>query len=178
MIATKGPRNTHVIARNNVPVDDVCDSVAEHKSLEWIMNRFLITEDEVFECLDTYVDLAEKKPYLLKLSCVADTTASNIYGIETSQINDKMYFSILIYGRLFFDIKQLQELFTYSLNLIIVETVLDLKEKIDVDRDCMHGTVLDAFKSSYGEVDDTNIDHILTQLDHQSLMRMMKNDKN
>jgi hypothetical protein len=89
-----------------------------------------------------------------------------------------MYFSVLIYGRLFFDIKQLQELFTYSLNLIIVETMIDLKEKIDVDPDCMHGVVLEAFKYSYGEVNDTNIDHILTQLDHQSLMRMMKNDKN
>jgi len=178
MIKTKGPTNTHVIARNNVPVDIVCDAVAEHKPLDWIMNRFLITEDEVFECLDTYVDLAEKTQYVINLSCVAEPNHSDIYGIETVGINDKMYFSILIYGRLFFDIKKLQELFTYTLNLIIVETMLDLKEKIDVDPDCMHGTVLEAFRSSYGDIDDTNIDHILAQLDYQSLMRMMKNDKN
>jgi hypothetical protein len=178
MIKTKGPTNTHVIARNNVPIHGVCDAVAEHKSLEWIMNRFLITEDELFECLDTYVDLAEKTQYVINLSCVADPVNSDIYGIETAEINDKMYFSILIYGRLFFDIKKLHELFTYTLNLIIVETMLDLKEKIEVDPDCMHGTVLEAFRSSYGEIDETNIDHILTQLDHQSLMRMMKNDNN
>lgn len=178
MIKTKGPYNIHVIARNNVLVSDVCDCVAEHKPLEWITNRFLITEEEVFECLDTYVDLFEKKPYMLKLSCIADPEHSDIYGIETSEINDKMYFSVLIYGRLFFDIESLQELFTYALNLIIIEAVLDLKENIVVDEDSMHGVVLDAFKKSYGDIDHTNIDHVLSQLDHQTLMRQMKNVKN
>jgi len=177
MIKTKGPRNIHVIARNSVPVSDICDCVAEHKTLEWITNRYLISEEEVFECLDTYVDLFEKKPYMLKLSCTADSNGSDIYGIETSEINDKMYFSILIYGRLFFDIKSLQELFTYALNLVIIEAVLDLKENIKVDEDSMHGVVLNAFKQSYGDVDQTNIDHVLTQLDHNALMRMMKNAK-
>ena len=177
MIKTKGPRNIHVIARNNVPISDICDCVAEHKTLDWITSRYLITEDEVFECLDTYVDLFEKKPYMLKLRCVADSQGSDIYGIETSEINDKMYFSILIYGRLFFNIESLQELFTYALNLVIIETILDLKENIVVDEDSMHGVVLNAFKKSYGEVNHTNIDHILSQLDHNALMRMMKNEK-
>jgi hypothetical protein len=88
-----------------------------------------------------------------------------------------MYFSILIYGRLFFEIESLQELFTYALNLVIIEAVLDLKENIVADEDSMHGVVLDAFKKSYGEIDQTNIDHVLNQLDHNALMRMMKNAK-
>jgi len=71
----------------------------------------------------------------------------------------------------------LQELFTYALNLVIIEAVLDLKENIKVDEDSMHGVVLNAFKQSYGDVDQTNIDHVLTQLDHNALMRMMKNAK-
>ena len=56
MINTKGPRNIHVVARNNVPVSDICDCVAEHKPLDWIMSRYLVTEDEVFECIDAYID--------------------------------------------------------------------------------------------------------------------------
>jgi hypothetical protein len=88
-----------------------------------------------------------------------------------------MYFSVLNYGRLFFDSSCLQELFTYSLNLIIIEAVLDLKENIESDPDSMHSIVLEAFKNSYGVVDASNIDHILEQLDHQSLMRQMKNAK-
>lgn len=178
MIKTKGPRNIHVIARNNVPVSDICDCVAEHKALDWIINRYLVTEDEVFECIDTYIDFAEKKPYKLKLRCDAEPDDTNIYGIETSEINDKMYFSILTYGRLFFDIKPLQDLFTYALNLVIIESVLDLKENVVVDADSMHGVVLAAFKHSYGNIDHTNIDHILSQLDHTTLMKMMKNDRN
>lgn len=178
MIKTKGPRNIHVIARNNVPVSDICDCVAEHKALDWIINRYLVTEDEVFECIDTYIDFAEKKPYKLKLRCDAEPDDTNIYGIETSEINDKMYFSILTYGRLFFDIKPLQDLFTYALNLVIIESVLDLKENVIVDADSMHGVVLAAFKHSYGNIDHTNIDHILSQLDHTTLMKMMKNDRN
>ena len=178
MIKTKGPRNIHVIARNNVPVSDICDCVAEHKALDWIFNRYLVTEDEVFECIDTYIDFAEKKPYKLKLRCDAEPDDTNIYGIETSEINDKMYFSILTYGRLFFDIKPLQDLFTYALNLVIIESVLDLKENVVVDADSMHGVVLAAFKHSYGNIDHTNIDHILSQLDHTTLMKMMKNDRN
>lgn len=177
MIKTKGPRNIHVISRNNVPVEDVCDSVAEHKTLEWIKNRYLITEDEIFECLDTYVDLAEKKPYHLELSCIADPNNADIYGIETSAINDKMYFSVLVYGRIFFDTKNLQELFTYALNLIIIESVMDLKQGEPADPNSMHSVVLEAFRDSYGIVDETNIDHILTQLDHQTLMRQMKSVK-
>lgn len=181
MIKTKGPSNTLVIARNNVPIHSVCDDVATHQGLDWIMNRYLITRDEVFECLDTYIDISEKKPFKITLSCVAcdtDNAGRDIYGIETVEINDKMFFSVLTYGRLFFDIESFNELFTYALNLIIIEAVLDLKEKVEVDPDSMHGIVLDAFIDTYGEVDESNIDHILTQLDHQSLMRMMKNVTN
>jgi hypothetical protein len=124
-----------------------------------------------------YIDFTEKKPYMLKLRCTAEPDEANIHGIETSEINDKMYFSILTYGRLFFDIKPLQDLFTYALNLVIIETVLDLKANIVVDEDCMHGVVLAAFKQSYGHIDHTNIDHVLSQLDHITLMKMMKNDR-
>ena len=99
MIKTKGPHNIHVVARNNVPVNDVCDAIAEHKTLEWVQTRYMITEDEVFGCLDTYVDLTEKKPFHLELSCIADPEKSNIYGIETSAINDKMYFNEIMEGR-------------------------------------------------------------------------------
>lgn len=177
MIKTKGPNHIHVIDRNNVPINEICDAVADHKSIDWIKRRYAITSDEVFECLDTYVDLSEKQPFIIKLSCTADPDGSDIYGIETTEINDKMYFSVLIYGRLFFDADCLQELFTYSLNLIIIESVLDLKDNANVDPESMHGVVLEAFKQSYGLVDVTNIDHILEQLDHQSLMRQMKNAK-
>jgi hypothetical protein len=177
MIKTKGPYNIHVVARNNVPVYDICDAVAEHKSLEWIQNRYMITEDEVFECLDTYVDLAEKNPFQLTLRCAADETDSDIYIIDTSHINDKMYFSILIYGRLFFETKDLHELFTYALNLIIIESVLDFRENSSQDPESMHMAVFEAFEESYGRIDESNVDHILTQLDHNTLMRLMKHAK-
>ena len=178
MIKTKGPHNIHVIARNNVPVNEICDAVAEHKNIEWIKSRYMITEDELFECLDTYVDLAEKSHFHLKLSCIADAGGTDIYGIETSEINDKMYFSILNYGRIFFETRNLQELFTYALNLIIIESVLDFKDNSVTDPDSMHGVVFEAFKDTYGVIDDSNVDHILTQLDHQTLMRQMKSVKN
>ena len=55
---------------------------------------------------------------------------------------------------------------------------MDLKHAEPTDPDSMHSVVLDAFRKSYGIVDETNIDHILTQLDHQSLMRQMKIGKN
>jgi hypothetical protein len=177
MIKTKGPRHIHVIDRNNVPVHEICDAVAEHKSIDWIKARYAVTDDEVFECLDTYVDLSEKLKFVIKLSCTADPDGSDIYGIETTEINDKMYFSVLNYGRMFFDSSCLQELFTYSLNLIIIEAVLDLKDNADIDPESMHSVVLEAFKQSYGPVDSSNIDHVLEQLDHQSLMRQMKNAK-
>lgn len=177
MIKTKGPRNIHVIDRNNVPISEVCDAVADHKLIDWIKHRFMLTDEEIFACLDTYVDLAEKTPLMIKLSCAADPDMTDIYGIETTEINDKMYFSILNYGRLFFDISCLQELFTYSLNLIIIEAVLDFKDNVAADPASMHSVVLESFRSSYGEIDASNISHILEQLDHQSLMRQMKNAK-
>lgn len=174
MITTKGPANTLVLARNNVPVYDVCNDAAEHMDFDRIKNRYLISEEELFECLDAYVDLAESNSYSLTLECIADGVARDIYGIETVAINDKLYFSILLYGKLFFNFDTLHNLYTYTLNLIIIESVLDLKENSDIDPASMHGVVLDAFIQTYGEIDHTNVDHVLSQLDHQKLMGQVK----
>ena len=94
MIKTKGPANTLVLARNNVPVHDVCNDAAEHMEFKRIKSRYLISDLEFFECLDAYVDLADSTPFKIKLDCIADAAGHDIYGIETVEINDKLYFSI------------------------------------------------------------------------------------
>lgn len=175
-IVTKGPRNMFVIERNNVPVKDICDSVAEHKTLSWLQQRYGVQRGEVFECLDAYVDMSDDDNNNLLALAVYRDDQQKLAGIETVAINDRVYFAVLCYGTMFYPhIDCFNELFAASLNLIVVESLLDVKSGIAeeyTDRSFIHSVVLTALEKSTGvTVDQHNVDQLLQDLDYETVLR-------
>lgn len=179
-IITKGPQNVYVIERNSVPIVDVCDHISDHKTVSWLRTRYNITVDEIFECLDTFIDLTDKQEFKIDIACYKDEETKKIFGIETKGINDKAYFSILSYGRIFFpDITEFEALYVHSLNLIIIEALISVKDDTDMfDVDNIHSAVLNSFIRSYGELDNNLIDDMLNQLDYNNILSKINHAKN
>lgn len=172
-IVARGPANILVIQRNGVPLKEVCDAVAHHSPLSWIKTRYSVTNDEIFECLDAYADLLEKRnDNALMLQVVRDIN-NRIAAIETVGINDRMYFSVLSYARSVFPkIDNFKELYVKGMKLIIIETLTDIKNhsrhSIE-DRPFMHGVALTALESALGEtVDQHNVQNALDDLNYQN----------
>jgi len=178
-VVTKGPRNIFVIERNSVPVKDVCDAVAEHKTLNWLQQRFGVRIDEVFECLDTYVDISEKdNKNVLSLAIYRDEQ-QKLVGIDTVAINDRVYFAVLCYGSMFFnDITCFNELFTRSLKVIAVECLMDIRDGVSydhTDRNFVHSIVLTALEQSTGiKFEKHNVEEMLRDLDHEAILESIK----
>ncbi len=179
-IVTKGPFNVYVIERNSVPVVDVCDHVSDHKTIEWLQTRYNITLDEIFECLDMFLDLTDKQEFKIDIECYKDNETNKIFGIETKGINDKSYFSVLTYGRIFFpDILDFKTLYVYSLNLIIIEALISIKENSNFEsEENIHSAVLNAFIKSYGPIDSNLVEEMLNQLDYNDILDKINHDKN
>jgi hypothetical protein len=175
-IVARGPRNILVIERNSVPVKDVCDSVAEHKTLSWLRQRYNVHPDEVFECLDTYVDMSEKgNKNVLSLAVFRDDQ-QKIAGIETVSINDRVYFAMLSYGRMFFPtVDNFNELFARTLTVVIIECLMDIKDGVPADNDgryFIHDVVINALqKATSLKFDQNNVDSVLEDLDYRSVLK-------
>lgn len=178
-IVTRGPRSILVIERNAVPVQDVCDAVAEHKTLEWLQQRYSLHADEVFDCLDAYVDMSEKhNKNMLSLAVYRDE-AQRIAGIDTVAINDRVYFATLLYGRtLFPDVDNLGDLFLRALNVIIIECLMDIKDGVANDgpsRYFVHDVVLAALEQTTSlKFDQTNAETMLEELDYKTVLGEIK----
>ena len=56
-IETRGNLNTLVLTGSAVPINEVANHIVDRKGLDWICNRYPISVDEVFECIDTIADL-------------------------------------------------------------------------------------------------------------------------
>lgn len=179
-IITKGPQSVYVIERNSVPIVDVCDHISDHKTVSWLQKRYNITVDEIFECLDTFIDLTDKQEFKIDIVCYKDEETKKIFGIETKGINDKAYFSILTYGRIFFpDIVEFETLYVHSLNLIIIESLISAKDNVDMlDVDNIHTAVFKSFVKSFGSVDIKLIDDMLNQLDYNNILSKINHAKN
>lgn len=171
-IVARGPANILVIQRNGVPLKEICDAVAEHQLLSWIKLRYNVTTDEVFECLDTYADLLEKRnDNALMLEVIRDING-RISAIETVGINDRMYFSVLSYSRTFYPgVDNFKELYVKGMKCIIIEVLMDIKYQMKDQiqhRPFMHGVALAAMEDAIsGPIDQHNVQDILDDLRYQ-----------
>jgi hypothetical protein len=174
-IVARGPANILVIQRNGVPLKEICDAVAEHKLMSWIKTRYNITNDELFDCLDTYADLLEKHNQNALTLEVIFNVNNRIAAIETMGINDRMYFSVLCYSRkLFPNLDSFKNLYVKGMKLIIVEVLMDVKHDLRANienRPFMHGVALAALEKAIERtVDHTNVQDILDDLDYMSVL--------
>ncbi len=130
-ISNRGPRNILVLDRTGVQITDVCDAIAEYKDIVWVTQRYPITIDEIFECIDAFVDLAKpSKKDKLELDFADDPDSANIdLDVQATAITDRIYFLIISYAKsILHDCETIDDLFRYGLELIIVDCLEDAEK--------------------------------------------------
>ena len=68
----------------------ICDAVIDRKGLDWICNRFPVSVDEVFECIDCIADNAKQSSYKEGITLLNTGDDINL-DIETISVNDVVW---------------------------------------------------------------------------------------
>ena len=176
-IVARGPRNLLTLESSGILVKEIWDAVAEHKDVEWLMNRYPITEHEIFECIDALIDLTEPHDHdFIQLRCTRGGTAIADIDIETVGITDRIFFSLVSYGKTFnYDVIDIQHLFVEGLIMVISECLADIKQGAnDYLNSDLHTKVYNAFIEAYSKVG--SVDEILEVLDTNTLFKRTSND--
>lgn len=130
-ISNRGPRNILVLDRTGVQVTDVCDAIAEYKDITWVTQRYPVTVDEIFECIDAFVDLAKpSKRDKLELDFVDDPKEADVdLDVQATAITDRIYFLIISYAKsILQDCDSIDDLFRFGLELIIVDCLEEVEK--------------------------------------------------
>lgn len=183
MISTRGPENVVVLDRSRVPVDEVCEAVAEHKPLNWIKTRYPVTDDEIFQCLETFIDItAPVNGDMLELRLRDPSTPSRLFDMETVLISDRVYFAILTYARVLApECNDIHMLYRIGIESILVECLMDIKkDEVALDEaDGLYRVVFEAFKKVYTGLEN-DVDRLLEQFthEHKAHLEAVRNAKN
>lgn len=129
-ITPRGPKNVLVIDRVVLPINEVADNVCVGRPINDIMESYRITEEEVFEAIQAWVDIrdATTKDYIeLKVSNV-----DNDFSVVTTGITDWIFLNIITVGRTHHpDIINNDKLYTLGLEHIITDCCYDVKNDND-----------------------------------------------
>lgn len=175
-ISARGPKNHLVLERTGVLVREIWDAVADHKDIEWLTQRYPITADEVFECIDALIDLTDNDDIdFIKLSCT-DATSFEKLELEAVGITDRVYFSVVSYGKaLNSESTDIRELFSYGLMLIINDCLADIKVGAsDYKNSHLHNLVYNAFVDAYSQI--APVDSIMDIIDRGTFNRNENED--
>jgi len=151
-IESRGPGNVLVLERSAVPVNDVCDLVCSRQELATILRKFPISEIEVFECLDAWVDTrdASENDYI-KFDVEFNEGDLNVM---TMGISDWMYLSLVVQGRVYFaDVNDLEKLFTLGMEQVITDCLMDIRDgNTNYEMNELHRLIWDEFERTWGPV--------------------------
>lgn len=180
-VSSRGPNNTVVLDRSGVPINAVCDAIAEHKNIDWIKQRYPVTTDEIYLCVETFVDITRpNKKDSLQLRVIPSDNPARNFDLETTLITDRVFFSILTYARGVMPMcDSVQDLYRYGIEIILNEALTDIKDgNYSFENSDIHSIVFDAFASVYDNVHE-NIDVLLAQFDIDAeLAEVLKNGRN
>ena len=176
-IVARGPRNLLTLQSSGVLVKEIWDAVTEHKDVTWLLTRYPITVEEIFECIDALIDLTEPHENdFIELKCdQAGNTIEDI-NIETVGITDRIFFMLVSYGKTFCpEETNIQNLFAEGLMTVISECLADIKQgSSDYTNSELHVKIYSAFIEAYSKVG--SVDDILNVLDINTLFKRATND--
>jgi len=161
-IETRGHNNILVVSSSAVPVEDITDAVIDRKNLDWICNRFPVSVDEVFECIDCIADSAKASTFTGGITLL--NTGNDVdLDIETVSVNDTVYFALISYGH---GIKPSALSFDEIYNIGLVNVIRDIYQDLAqgakyFESSDLHITVYEALLAEVGDLDPH---HILASL--------------
>jgi uncharacterized protein (DUF433 family) len=164
-IESRGPNHVLVLERTAVPVNLIADQVSCRVSIERIMQRFPITESEIFECIETWCDIRDASENdFIKF----DVEFSNgDLNVMTMGISDWIYLSLVSQGKIYHpNTSDLQELFKLGIEQIIVDCLMDLRDgNTNFEMSELHDMIWAEFSRQYQEkLDVDKIQELLYSL--------------
>ena len=163
-IESRGPNNILVLSNSAVPVNDISDLVCSRQPLSTILRKYPVTEEEVFECLDAWVDTrdASENDYIK-----FDVEFSNgDLDVMTMGISDWMYLSLVVQGRVYFpDNNDLEKLFMLGMEQVITDCLMDIRDgNSNFDMNELHRIIYEEFERTHGAVDEDKAGELLLSL--------------
>jgi hypothetical protein len=151
MISSRGPKGTLVLDRNCVPVRDVIADLLTRERLSGIREKYLISDEEIFDCIDIFIDnFGPTEHDFIKLVC--NRIESDI-SVEAVGLSDWVFVSAIAMGRTIGqDEDRIRTLFAYGLEVVMIDCLTDLKSGKDYYLYSeLHTLVLDAFEDAFGQ---------------------------
>lgn len=97
MIETRGKEKIAVVSKSAVPVIDVCESVVMDQTLEVITRKFPVTRDEVFECMEFFLDTPDYA-LLPGRDFIKFTFDERNHVFDVRAITDILFMSLITYA--------------------------------------------------------------------------------
>ena len=165
MISTRGPNNILVLDSVGVPIEEVANSVLRLEFMDKVTNKYLISQEEVYQSIETLVDttpMSENDFIEFRI----DRENNGDIGVETNGLSDWVYFSVLSYGRMLMPNEQrFRTVYAYGMESIMVDILTDLKtHKNDYENSDIHRLIYHSFIDAYGPIKQEEIDMLLGTL--------------
>lgn len=159
MISVRGRSKIMVLEPQGVPIQEVADAITGNYDMEWICNRYPVTEEEVFEVIDAAAAYLNNWKNSITLKNLGDEI--NI-DLEATNVNSTMFFNILAFGHIQDKTNDFTELFRLGLVTLIEEIYTDIGNgsKAFMSSD-IHASLYKALIKEIGNVDPTQVvDHL------------------
>jgi uncharacterized protein (DUF433 family) len=165
MISKRGS-DKEVLERNAVPVDDVIESLVTKRDLDITLKQFPITDDEIWACVEYYLDQKKNGSRLAKIEISISYDTNNELCVSTESMTDWVYLTSLTYGRMFSpNTTDLNFLYCVGLENVMREILEDLKTgNTDFSSSALHNIVHKSFVKSYGELSGQDVILLLDSL--------------
>jgi hypothetical protein len=162
-VSSRGPRNILVIDRVVVPINAVADDMCIGKPIPDIMQSYRLSEEEVFEAVQTWVDIrdATSKDYIE----MRITTEDGELSVMTTGITDWLFLNLIVIGKNHHpDLVDNDKLYTLGLEQVIIDACYDVKTGSDGwEISDIHRIVFQEF-CKHVSVDQSNVDDVLKQI--------------
>jgi len=156
--------NQVLIESTATPVDAVLESVVVDRNLVRTKRLYPVTYEEVFACIDYYLDTTEiSNKEFIELEVTHN--AKNELSLHTLGLSKWVFLAVLAYGNVHLNTDDLKRLFAVGLHHILRDILKDLYiNEYHFKESMLHQIVYDAFVKSYGELEQSDIEYLLSSL--------------
>jgi uncharacterized protein (DUF433 family) len=153
MIESRGHDGIPVTSNRGVMVSEIGNAIIMYKSLDWICQRFPITEDEVFEVIDYYADTLEETINHKSIKFRNHGTAEDI-DLETRMITDGVFYKVVQYGKIMYpEYTEFDDLYSNGLSALIADVYYDLERGVfDFETSPVHNAIYTGVRNELGDL--------------------------
>ena len=134
-----------VVSKKSILVRQVTTSICDRQPMDWLLKRYPLTKEDIFECIDTISDL-DDFDNSQHIKIVNDGDAQDIQ-LRTTAISDIMFLKLIAFGRIFSPkVDNIDDLYNIGFKQVAIECYTDLVEgNLDFENSELHDIVFQAF---------------------------------